>query len=120
MTQLVLFGSRKQVNTASFEGELPCFLAFIKLQNLRMAKMEAQKFISATVHPIWKQPFLTSQISLVVAVQLIFLWHLSHKIGPCECFALWQSCGSLMFEPKPRMTSWAFFSRHFCSLRNFY
>jgi len=35
MTQLALFGSRKQVNTASFEGELPCFLAFCKTSEFK-------------------------------------------------------------------------------------
>ena len=70
MTQLVLFGSRKQVNTASFEGELPCFLAFYKTSEFKYGRDGSTEVHQCDcVYPIWQQPFLTNQISLV-AVQL--------------------------------------------------
>jgi hypothetical protein len=70
MTHLVLFGNRKQVNTASFEGELPCFLALYKTSEFKYGRDGSTEVLQCDcVHPIWKQPFLTSQIS-PISVQL--------------------------------------------------
>jgi hypothetical protein len=65
MTQLVLSGSRKLVSTASFEGELPRFLAFYKTSEFKYGRDGSTEVHQCgCVYPIWKQPFLTSQISL--------------------------------------------------------
>jgi hypothetical protein len=70
MPHLVLFGSRKQVNVASFKGELPYFLAFYNTSEFKYGRDGSTEVYQCdSVHPIWKQPFLTSQISLV-AVKL--------------------------------------------------
>jgi len=50
MTQLVLFGSRRQVNTASFEGELTCFLAFYKTSEFKYGQDESTELNGG--HPV--------------------------------------------------------------------
>jgi len=58
MTQSVLFGSRKQVNTASFEGELLCLLAFYKTSEFKYGRDGSTEVLQCDyIHPVWKRPF---------------------------------------------------------------